>query len=189
MRLNFTLVLGFILSSFFACDSKLEAVDYIQWVNNYKNGLHTVTEANDLVFDLQFKPDQYRFIEQKGMATSYEVVDSVLQHYTLKISTKNGEDLMRINSVSNADVQLNDYYFSYLFQDVIFLEEGGVVKPCELFHFEKYSDGSKRKVFNLAFENTGYEGADVFVIIKSERINTNPVRLKISKSHLPDLKI
>jgi len=96
---------------------------------------------------------------------------------------------MRINSVSNVDLQLNNYYFSYLFQNDIFLEEGGVVKPCELFHFEKYSDGSMRKVFNLAFENTDNEGADVFVIIKSERISTNPVRLKISKRHLPDLKI
>ncbi len=180
LRFSF-LLLGVFL--FFGCQTKLSREDFLQWVKNYENGLHVRQSFNGVVYDVQYLPTQARdySIDSKELRLG-------LQHVTLRIASHDGSDILNRHATSPRDFQLNDYYYSYLFQQDIFLEQGNNVLPCVLFHFERTADQHNNRVFNLAFENEKDESEEFFLIIKSDRLSGLPVRIKFTRHALPEIK-
>jgi hypothetical protein len=177
----FILVVTFYASG---CEHELSREDYIQWVTNYDNGLHVRKNVNEFVFDLQYKPVDLVNLERKET----NVQDS-LKYFTLKIGEANQQDLLQHGASDIAAVQQNLYYYSYLFQNSIFLEYNGIKFPCVLYHFER-SDSKNRCVFNLGFEAPAFEDeAEIYVEIASDKLYSLPVRLKINLNNVPKLQI
>lgn len=188
------LTAGLIFFCFTACDSRSDHERYIEWVRDYENGAHTRLGAGDFVFDLQYQPSEYVLL-QRGMinlpeATEQEELQKVsgIQHYTLTVSVHGG-DLLTYHADNAIEKQQRQYYFSYRFQNDIVLEENGRELPCVLFHFEKSASAGKGRTFVLGFENPDDDADEANVVIRSEVFGASPIRIKISKTNIPQVDL
>jgi len=170
-----------------SCSHRLEKAEYIQWVNSYDNGLHVKKDYGDFVFDLQHEPTDYHSLVRND---GYTTKEDDLQYYILKIGLKDPtQDLILHNVNDVAGKQQNLYYYSYLFQNDIFLEEASGELPCVLFHFEQ-NDLLKTRTFILGFENPRTEYAEESkLIIQSPQFGSLPVKIQILKHNIPSLKL
>lgn len=175
------------LSILSSCHSSLTKDDYIRWVEDYDNGLHVKKTEGDFDFEVQYQPTSYVAL-QRNLSAAENLNDS-LQHFILTIIPKDGQDFIDYNIQDTAEKQKRLYYFSYLFQNDIHLEESGETIPCALFHFERQSDLKKERKFVLAFEESKQKPSDVILVINSEQFGTLPVRLKITRENIPALRI
>jgi hypothetical protein len=174
-----------------SCSRELEKEEYVKWVKDPKNGLHTVKESGGFVFDLQFQPEDYVWL-QSGGQTERNVANQSdnIQHYLLTISLVNPElDLINNNMNDSSEKQEKLYYFSYLFQNDIQLDENGKLLPCVLFHFEKNQDLKGGRTFLLGFESSESKKREAKVVIQSEQFGSLPIRIKVNKENIPTLKI
>jgi hypothetical protein len=173
-----------------ACSSsKLEREEYIRWIQDPKNGLHTLKESNGFVFDLQYQPAEFMGLQSGGHQSQASKSDGT-QYYMLTVSLTDPElDFINNTIQDNSEKQEKLYYFSYLFQNDIQLEENGKSFPCVLFHFERPQDLKHGRTFLLGFENQGEEDKEAKLVIQSEQFGSLPIRIKINKENIPTLKI
>lgn len=168
-----------------SCGREVSRKDYVTWVTAYDNGLHVKKTANDFVFDLQYKPNDLIALERG----SFEHVDS-LKYFTLKIAGIYDKELLQQNASYEASVQQNLYYYSYLFQDNLFLNYKGVKLPCVLYHFEHALDSKGMSVFNLGFDAPSFEeDVPLYLEITSDKLYSLPVRLKVTLNNVPKLQL
>lgn len=165
------------------------------WVRDYKNGLHKNQLANEFVFDLQYQPAEYVLLlrgqNELDPVARMEALKEIssIQHYTLTLSTTSNTDLVEFGVQTLAEKQHKEYYFSYLFQNDISLEEDGKVLPCVLYHFEKHSDKNEGRTFVLGFENNNRAATEAKVTIRSEMLSSLPIKIKVLKSDIPNLDL
>lgn len=169
-----------------SCSSSLERNDYVSWVRDYKNGLHIKSIYNDFVFDLQYQPKAYLDLLRENRPLNDD-----LQYYVLNLSIVDpGLDFMEYNVSDVGEKQRRLYYFSYLFQSDIFLEEHGERFPCVLFHFEQ-STLNNGKTFVLGFERSGSDGIvkESKLIVDSSYFGSLPIKIKVNKDNIPSVKL
>jgi hypothetical protein len=155
--------------------NRLGKAEYLAWVTSYENGLHVKRAQNNFVFDVQYQP--LDFIQLTNPSKN---IDS-FQYYMLKISSADGVgNIVSNGAQSPIEVQQNQYYFSYTFQQDIYLEDNGVKYPCLLFHFEQSTGRVNEKTFLLGFDNT-FDSQEVKFVIDSDHFSSLPIRIKISK--------
>jgi len=183
-RTVFLVVLtGWMVSS---CMSKLDDQSYIQWVRSYDNGLHVRKESGGFLFDVQYLPKEYRWLQDKSNA----LTDDGLEYYTLTISPRDeGQDLLMAIAQDEIQYQRLVYYLSYGFQQDLVLETEGVRYPCVLYHFERPADMKNSRTFMLGFEKAETASEQVRLIIESEVLSSLPVHIKIVKSNIPALAL
>jgi len=167
-----------------ACSTKLDKEGYMRWVRNYENGLHVRKTYSDFVFDVQYAPSPYLSLMSGGQP----VVSDSLQYYILRVSLADGGNFMRYNTGNATELQQRQYYFSYLFQNDLSLEEGDARKPCVLFHFEQ-SSLAKEKVFMIAFETDRVSVSNPRLVIDTPIFGSLPIKIGVSKKNIPSVKI
>jgi hypothetical protein len=176
-----------------ACQTPLSKTEYVRWVRDYDNEMHVQSVSNDFIFDLQYQPAEYVWLQRNpdhviGNDYQKELNEiSVIQHYTLTIKTSDNSDLLNFNT---DDVQVRNarhYYLSYHFQDDITLHENGKVLKCELFHFERSTNGSCR--FSLGFPGSKSDSEQATLQINSEMFDSLPIKIKIHKDKTPSLQL
>ncbi|MDQ3395276.1 MAG: hypothetical protein M3512_14345, partial [Bacteroidota bacterium] len=122
--------------------------------------------------------------------TKFEAEVDHLQYYLLKIEVAGSNmDFLNHGIQSIQEKQEKIYYFSYLFQDDIYLEEEGEKLPCVLFHFERAMDMKNSRTFVLGFEKPLKESESACLIINSDQFDAQNIKIKISKKNIPNLKI
>jgi len=177
-----------------ACSGPLEKSTYIDWVQSYENGLHIRQAVNDYIFDVQYKPVEYVALQRlEGPFSTHQFQQMKkelggLQYYTLTVSLKKGQ----VGFLSDHNLEEKQrilYYFSYLFQDDLHLEEQGRKLSCRLYHFERSYNLKKGFTFVLGFENPNLESNSSQLVITSDLLNIDPVNIKLSKQNIPSLKI
>jgi hypothetical protein len=185
---NFTRTALGLLLTLGACQSNLSPDQYVAWIQDYQHGLHVKREQDDFIFDVQFQPQDFFTLTGRPARPSVRQ-DVVMQYYLLKLSCKDpSQDPVKRNIDGAAQWQERLYYYSYLFQNDLFLEENGVKYPCVLFHFEQ-SDISNNRVFTLGFETPAQASGTSKLVIDSEQFGSLPVRIEIVKEKIPALKV
>jgi hypothetical protein len=185
--LFFSLTIPFFTCS---CSRQLGKEEYIKWVQDPKNGLHTVKQSDEYVFDLQYQPANYVWLQSGEPAPIHAPNESDnIQHYLLRVSVADPELDLINNNIDDAEKQAKLYYFSYLFQNDIQLEENGKLFPCVLFHFEKNQVIKGGRTFLLGFENNEPKEKEVKIVIQSQQFGSLPIRIKVNKENIPTLKI
>ena len=180
--------MGIVLMS--ACSGSLEKDEYIRWIKDTKNGLHVTKVSNEFVFDLQYQPADYLRLQSGVLNKQQENTTDQLQYYMLSIGLVNeAADLIDYNVSDNSGKQEKLYYFSYRFQDDIYLEENGKRMPCVLFHFQRPQDSKHKRTFLLAFESQDQKSAETKFVINSAQFGALPVRMKVVKKNIPILKM
>jgi len=158
--------------------------DYMPWMQNPENGLHKKKTIGDIDFDLQFYP------VETGLAAATKDTTEGYNYFTLKINHKKG-DLLKLNMTSSQDYSSRLYYYSYGFQSALVNDEGGILVPCEVYHFERSYDMTTVKTFVLAFPRTKKLGTtDMVLNIDASQLGIGLVKIKFSKEELasiPDL--
>ncbi len=178
-----------------ACSTKLEPREYMAWVESYDHGLHIKQTSGPFVFDLQYKPSAYVLLQQEGLQVSpvklgQASLETEMQHYTLTLGLADGKgDFLDYQAGNYVEQQQKLYYFSYLFQNDIYMEEGGKKQPCLLFHFERSYDLKPSRTFVLGFESPSKGIAPAQIVIHSPWLKTGPVKLLIEKKNTPTVKL
>lgn len=193
MNKKYCMVLLCLLFGSISCSNELGQDEYVQWVHDYANGLHVKKEAGDFVFDVQFTPAEYKRLQNnqlKEIDRNQRPEQEEMQYYTLTVSSQDpGADLINYNVQEAGDKQRRLYYFSYLFQEDIYLEENGKRVSCVLYHFEKPVDLKRSSTFVLGFENPNPQPETVKLVIDSEQFSALPIKIKINKDNIPALKL
>jgi hypothetical protein len=197
MKVNKVAIICLVLISllFSGCRRTLTASEYIPFVSDYQNGLHVKKDYQEYVFDLQYIPLEMLAL-QRGIDISDDALkafkdeNSGLQYFTLAISL-NDKSMSVLNyKISDiAQRQVKEYYFSYLFEKDIKLEEEGKSLPCKLYHFERNAQAANQIKLVLAFENQNQNSEEVRLVISSEEFGSLPIKIKVSKNNIPALKI
>jgi hypothetical protein len=180
---------------FWSCSRDLGPQEFIRWVDDSGNGLHVVKESGEYTFDLRYQPAAYMVLQQapglRGAAFQKAVEEAAgMQYYTLTIRPREaGTDFIKTGNLSPEELQRKLYYFSYLFQQDIQVEENGETIPCVLYHFEKSGDVKAGRTFVLGFEEPGHTVEEARVVISSPWLGSLPVKIKVRKDNIPLLKI
>jgi len=180
------LVIPLVMSLTIGCARHPGDKDYVTWVRDYDNSMHVRHVEGGLVYDLQYQPSEYMWMQREGAydAEAFEKNKAEFEgiHYlTLIIQSIDHSDFIKARSHNEREKQQNLYYFSYLFQNDIRLEQGGEVLPCVLFHFERDVNMNGNRSFVLGFENKGSGEKEMQLIIQSELLGATPVKIKVKK--------
>lgn len=174
-----------------SCKSELDKEEYVSWIEDYENGLHVTRDVGEYNFDLQYKPSEYLEIQTAAYTPigNEEEGKNNMQYYTLTVSLNSKRSDLINHDVKNAQEKAEKlYYLSYQFANDIFIEENGERFPCQLFHFERSYDLKPSRTFVLGFENPKAESASARLIIDSPYFKLGPVKIKVNKNNIPDLK-
>jgi hypothetical protein len=179
------------------CNRPLDRDAYVSWLKNEKNGLRDIRSEGGRYFDLQYQPAEMVYLQRNpGNSLGREETEaelegiSVLQYYTLTVGLeRGGEDFIASGTSGPAERQERIYYFSYPFQEDIFLVENGKKLSPVLFHFERSMDMKSSRTFVLGFENTGAGRGTATFVIESPLFGPAPIELKINKTDLKKLKL
>ena len=174
-----------------SCSKSYDEQEYVAWIRDYSNGLHVSKTMGDYVFDVQYTPSDYMWIQNKETLRNS---DDGMQYYVLTIATVSGADLVKGGISNESERQTKLYYLSYTFQQDISLEDGGKVLPCVMYHFEKPADLRTSRTFLLGFEKMddherSNDKKEVRLIIASTQFGSLPIQIKISKDNIPALAI
>ncbi len=184
---NYLTICFFIFTS---CTGSLDRKEFIRWVEDYKNGLHVLKVTDEFIFDLQYQPSQYLSLQRNSSGALPKIDEDNLQHYTLTISASDSKlDFMDYGIHDFSEKQRKLYYFSYLFQNDIHVEENGTIMPCVLFHFERQADLKHGRTFVLAFEKSKEETNETYLVINSDQFGSLPIKIKVFKKNIPALKL
>lgn len=182
-KVSFAIVLIAVLCS---CANELSEQDYVYWVRNYDNGLHVQKEVGAFAFDLQYQPSDYLKLINQSNGVENNQSDS-MQYYVLRIGlAQSNEDIINHQVHNISEKQHRLYYFSYLFQNSIYLNDNGVKLPCSLFHFEQ-SDMDGARTFVLGFPKSN--GEEPSLIVDSPMFGSLPVKIKIYRHDIPTVKL
>lgn len=185
------------------CNKKsLKPIDYIEWVNDPKNGMMLSKEIGEYRFDLLYKPSEYIAILE------LESLDSItdeyiqkrkkeltgIQHLTLTITSKNGESILKDGSMSPENYQNKLYYFTTLIKDDLKIIQAEDTFNCLLTHFERNYELAPYNKIVLIFEDNNPENKSESKLFNyyDNILEVGPVLFTIRASalgNLPELKI
>lgn len=178
------ILLVFVLFTLSACSNSMSLNEYKDWVTNPDNGLLVQKERGRYFYELQFQPSNLLH----GSSSEPEVSKEGLQQYILTIGIQgNKVDFIKEGTNDLMAIQKKEYYFSYQFQEHIYLEESGEKIPCILFHFEKTVNLKNSRTFVLGFPNV-HDAKESTVVINSPLLSDLPLKFKINKRNIPTLK-
>jgi len=174
-----------------ACMGNMDKGGYFSWVHNYDNGIHIKKSVAPYEFDLLYLTPEYRWLQRnENSPRNKEEIYDGLQHYSLTIGfTDPSMDFIEGAAMSGEGLQERLYYFSYRFQDDIYIEGTGEgKKPCVLYHFERLSDLKPNRTFMLGFEDDGGQNESVLVI-DSPFLSSVPIKIRVNKDKIPTIEL
>lgn len=122
--------------------------EYVNWMQDLKNGFRKEKRMDDLDFVLQYKPYEYIVCMEQREEKIHDTllksrIDELkgVQYFDLKILLNEQEgELLKYKISSNDQYQKRVNYFAFGMQDDIQLVEGNDTLPCVLYHFERTYD-------------------------------------------------
>lgn len=183
----------------------LSVVDFVRYVKNPDNGLITERKVGDFKFTLQYEPVDYlalrelrndKITQENFESTKKQFGNSV--YFDFVITTLDPqEDLLKGKDGDSIKFNQRLNYFSFDFNQKVFLVDGTDTLPCMLHHFERTFGISPENHISLAFENLkstpikNMEGNLTFVYY-DELLNAGTITMQLDKKNLfviPGLKI
>lgn len=138
----------------------LNVHEYVEWIQDPKNGIRKEKSIGDLNFVVQFKPIEYMVcIEERDEKIYDTLLQSrkkelkEMQYFDLKIILNRHEgELLKYNLSSMDQYDQRVKYFAYEMQNDIELVDGIDTLPCVLYHFERTYDVAPYCTILVGFE-------------------------------------
>jgi hypothetical protein len=158
------------------------------WVENEDNGLRQTRKMDDMAFRLQYKPLDY-LLQQESVSLSnraQRIKELEGMHYfnlTFLPNELGKGDLLKQAVGSQAEYQQALYYYSYQFNERLWLLQGQDTLPCTLFHFVRDHGLSPTLQFVLGFENKGIN-EDMQLVVHDDVFQHGLIKFSITKKQL-----
>lgn len=169
----------------------LPANDYMQWIRNKDNGLHTDKSMGKYAFDLQYKTPEYLALQNEGtdqltekrMAEARSRFED-LEQYTFRISTKDKSDVLEQDEDNGRRLE---YFVTYAQNDLALIR-GNDTLPCIEYSYERTYGLSPEVTLVVGFKrsNTTDEPDRTFVF-NDQVLGVGPVKLTIDKTSFTQL--
>lgn len=181
--------------SFYACSKKkVNATDYIAYMEQEKNGLKVSKTIGDICYTIQYKTPDYILLKENtnGGSTLAKKDLQEMQYYTLQYSlTDKTKDILKAHLQNGGDYLERSNYFSFGLQEDIYLVDGKDTLPCKLFNYVNSYGLSPKADFVLAFDGKQKkEVEDKLLVIEDNVYGGGIIKLKIEKEniqHIPEL--
>lgn len=181
------LKLGFFILLFYSCGKQNLSPDYyVKWVENENNGLSLSKDFNDVNFQILYKPIDYIVAKEylNGNLKKEDIKNRVkelsnMQYFTLRIKSKNSNELLNANISSENEYYQRLEYFMGPMQDDIKLIENNDTIPCALHHFERTYGLAPYNNFVLAFAPSKSNNADKYFVFEDKILGTGKVTLQL----------
>ncbi|MDP1623159.1 MAG: hypothetical protein Q8M08_12560 [Bacteroidales bacterium] len=161
-----------------ACNEKsLSPAGYVRWIEDPVHGLRIIRETGGFHFELLYKPlplialkeqssDKINLPAFKQALTELQG----LRYFDLRISRKDGEDLVEALKAGKKDMTEVGNYFAGDMQYDFILTAGNDTLPCLLFHSEAAGGATRVKTFLLAFDTLYTHARHDLCLVYTDRI-------------------
>lgn len=147
-----TVIYILILFSLLSCSSKnLAKEDYINWIQNPDNGLAIRKEIGSFGYELFYKPLPYQLL-QANIELSQLEEHKDTQHYTFKIESLDGLDVLKAGVKDDAEYNNRLFYLADYIQQDFSLIQGTDTLSCLFAHYERNYGLAPFAKITLAFE-------------------------------------
>jgi hypothetical protein len=181
-------------------EKELLPLEYIRWVKDYGNGVHKRKQVGDVIIDLQYKPADFIIVNELKGGVPDEVAYkqrmdelSSMQYFVLTLDIADTKsDFLKYGVHNEKEYYDKLYYYSFAFQNDIFLMDGEEKLPCKVFHFERSYDLKRSRSFVLGFARDKKNTADKILMIDSKVLDLGIVKVKLDQkdiNSIPQLKI
>lgn len=126
----------FVLLILSGCSSDLPKQAYVDWVQDLDNGLIVRKEIGNFAFELFYKPLDYQILQAGENVTAIDSYKDT-QHYTLKIESLSGVDVLKNGAIDDAEYNNRLFYLADYIQNDLRLIENGDTLPCLFSHYER----------------------------------------------------
>ncbi len=163
--------------------------EYMAWIQDPQNGLLKTVQMGGYTFQLQYEPTQYVLLKRhKGVLPPKEMYEKEVKElettrfFTLSVSSPAGK-LTQANDPTEYKRKWS--YYSFGFQQDLFLEENNQREPCVLYYFDHAQDqvGTSTQ-FVLGFQNSSGEKQGTTLCIDSDELGIGIFRIHISEQDL-----
>lgn len=192
-------------------DVYLAPADYLNWIENGKNGLLVTKTISDLNFSVFYKPYEYIVLKENEDSTLKpdELKNKInelnqMQYFTFRITApSSSNELLKYKLLSQDEYFARVEYFSFKMQDDLKLVDGNDTLRCELFHFERIYNLAPYCTFVIGFplskeqitsntQNQPYKLRDKTIVFEDKIFNSGIVKLTFESkilNHIPKLKL
>lgn len=183
----------------FSCTKeKLDADEYIAYVENESNSFVHQKQIGDLVFQLQYCPTEYLVVKELNTQKIPQAfIDKKIKEnngllfFKLRIKTGSGADVLHYNIASDEDYYHRIDYLSYGFEeDVALINDKDTIFPGT-FLFERTYGISPNADFVLMFDSKIKKDESFQIIIDDKVFNNGLLKFSYSEKDLagiPQLK-
>lgn len=183
-----------------ACNSgALSGKDYVNYIENEKNGLKHSKQINELSYQLQYCPAEYLLIkEYKTFDVSQKLLDAKINtkdsmlNFQLRIQNTAGNgDVLNTGSPSKEDYYNRIEFLSYGFEESIALINSKDTIYPAIYHFERTYGVAPYADILFAFNASKFMTEDVSVIINDRVFNNGLLKFTLTntdRTKLPKLK-
>lgn len=178
MKIIYTLWILVFLS---ACSHELPIQDYLQWVENEKNGLVVKRTLNSADIILQYQPLEYVALLnlRQGSITKESV--------SAEIAGLSGYYYFSFKIKPSVAVDANQDYFNYQLGNNFHLIQGNDTLKCAFFHQESTRNFSPFLTFLLAFKVDQPLIEDLTFQYTDEYFGLNIIKFQIEKASLKNI--
>ncbi len=194
-QICFFVIICLFCAQLFSCGQRsLSSKEYLEWVENEKNGLLQKNIVNGFQFYLQYEPLEYIVVkESQKNEISKEYLEKRKKelegytYFTLTILNNNNQSPFKTDSADIAG-----YHEMSMQQDFSFVCSSMDTLPCTFYLFENHGGISPDKIL-LGFENNSNLITNGFTLIYNAKIlKLGSIRFSYSKEDLqqiPELNI
>lgn len=176
---------------------KVTNTEYESWIKKQPKELEKIKatkEFGDITVSLSYIPAENRAIREVGSIKNQGFASALaearkLMVYQLKISHKEGFDLLNTESPVYASYDSRVKYFAFDIQRKLKLSIGNEVKPCIMSHFERTYGSGNNIIVNLAFENEKISDlkADPIITWDDDFFGIGKINLSIGKNEIKSI--
>lgn len=175
--------------------------EYIEELEKTDNGLHKEKTIGEYTFSLQYMPLNYiallewKKANQEDFSSVKKSLEGI-EHFTLRIASSDQKTpVLRVGRQSQEEFQAKLDYFSYHFQNDLYLIEGNDTIKSSWCHFERSYDLTPYENFIIGFKrkeeiksaDAESVGNDKILLIKDRNFGAGIIKFNISAADIKNI--
>jgi len=176
--------------------NSLAPIDYIKWLKDPANGLDVSKKMGNIIYTIQYETPEFIVANLKKdpiLKSSVLKTEAVnyqgMEYYILQLkNAKSNTDVLTLSLESKDEYYTRESYFSFDFQNDIYLVRGDDTVPCAMFNYIPNYGISPHIDFLVAFVNkkTGSNSATVdrTIVIEDKIFNNGIIKLLVKKEDI-----
>jgi hypothetical protein len=178
---------------FSSSGSSLEPYEYVSYVDQENNGLHSSKQLDDLSFEVTYKPTDYlvvKELKQKEIQSGdYEALRQEykdMHYFLLSIKNTSSEtDVLKYKISTQAAYSERLKYFAFGMEQDLRLVEGADTIPCSMVLYERNYGISQQANFMIAFPVTDTSIVqDKTILFEDQIFGMGMLKVNISKESI-----